>query len=136
MSANPTTARTRNFMPILGAIILASVGLYYAFWALNSLGLENRSAVATITGKEHFHSGTSYQAQNIGGRNFVRQLRTPEAWVLRLKLENEEAFAAVEKGFYDTLNSNDQVRVTYQRRRITAALQVSHVTAVEKGGNP
>ena len=135
MNSNPAPARSRNFMAILGGIILIGVALYYSFWAVNSLGLEDRSAIATVTGKEYHAPGTSYQAQNIGGRNYVRPLQTPEAYVLKLNLDNEETSAAVEKGLYDVLNPNDQVRVTYQRRRITGGLQVRQVTASQKGGN-
>jgi hypothetical protein len=136
VNSNPPTGRARNFMHVFGGIILLGVALYYIFWAVNSLGLEDRSALATVTGKEYHGPGTSYQAQNIGGRNFVRSLRTPEAYVVQLKLNDEETFAAVQKGLYDALNTNDQVQATYQRRRITGGLQVRQVTPAPKGGNP
>ncbi len=134
MSAGDPTSVSRGFMPILGGIILIAVGLYFIFWAVNTLGLENRSATATVTGKEYHPPGTSYQSQYIAGRNYTRLLRTPEQYVVLLHLLDQTAAGAVEPVFYERLKPGDQVRVSYQRRRLTGSLAVTKIAATNEGG--
>jgi len=121
-------------MPVFGGIILIGVALYFIFWAVNTLGLEHRSATATVTGKEYHPPGTSYQSQNIAGRNYTRLLRTPEQCVVLLDLLEHPAAAEVEPVFYERLKPGEQVRVTYQRRRLTGSLAVTKIVATNQGG--
>jgi len=135
MNSNAIASGILRFMPILGGIILIAVALYYTFWALNTLGLENRDAIATVTGKEYLFSGTSYQSQQIAGRNYVRSLQTPEQYIVTLKLLDRPAGGAVDSALYNTLKTRDQVQVTYQRRRLTSSLLVQKVAAINQGGS-
>jgi len=124
-NAIPSSAR---FMPIFGAIILAGVALYYGFVAVDTLGLGNLTNLARVVGKQYVKPGTSYQPEPIGGAIITKSVQKPEVYLLKLNLTNHETYAAVGKSFYDSLNLNDQVRVSYQRRRLTGRLQVLAVS--------
>ena len=116
--------------------LVAGMLLYFAFFTLNTLGLPNRTSVATVLDKAYYPPGTAYQTLNINGRIFVRPYDTAEAYVLKLQLNDQEAGAVVGKTLYDTVNSNTEVQVTYQRCRITDTLRVVQVTIPAwKGGN-
>jgi hypothetical protein len=133
MKSDAATSGALRFLPILGGIILIVVFLYYAFWAINSLGLENRSAFATVTGKEYLAPGTSYQSQQIAGRNYVRSLQTAERYIVTFNFLNQPAAGAVDSALYNALKSGDQVQVTYQRGRLTGAVLVKKVVAIQQG---
>ena len=116
--------------------LVAGMLLYFAFFAVNTLGLPNRTGVAKVLDKAYYPPGTEYQTLNINGRIFVRPYDTAEAYVLKLQLDNQEAGAIVQKDLYDSLNLNTDVPVTYQRCRITKTLCVVQVTApASKGEN-
>jgi hypothetical protein len=124
-NAIPSSAR---FMPIFGAIILAGVALYYGFIAVDTLGLGDVTGLASVVGKQYVKPGTSYQSEPIGGVTITKSVQKPEIYLLKLNLTNHQTFAAVDKSLYDSLNLNDQVRVSYQRRRLTGRLQVLAVS--------
>jgi hypothetical protein len=136
MSASPTLPKGSGIGPRLSGIILGLFVLYFGYSALNTLGLSNQSGVATVLDKAYYPPGTSHQTMNIGGRSFIRPYQTAEIYVLKLRLNNQETPALVEKSLYDKMNTNVEVQVVYRVTRITKVLQVTQVTgAVEKGGN-
>ena len=113
----------------------AGVCLYFAFMALDTLELPSRTGVASVLGKAHEGPGTSYQTLNLGGRTFLRPYQTPERFVLKLRLDQQETAAAVGKDLYEALNPDSEMGVTYQRCRITGAVRVVRVsTTAGKGG--
>ena len=132
---SPLPVGTRIWRWISMALVAGGL-LYFAFFILNTLGLPDRTGVAKVLDKAYYPPGTAYQTLNINGRIFVRPYDTAEAYVLKLQLDNQEAGAFVEKNLYDSLNSNMDVQVTYQRCRITKTLRVVQVTApAAKGEN-
>jgi hypothetical protein len=122
-----------RFMPILGGIILIAVALYYTFWAINSLGLEHLSGVATVTGKEYRPAGTSYQSERVAGRNYVRTLQTPEQYIVTLDLLNQPVAGTVDSMLYNALKPGERVQVTYQRQRLTNSMIVQKIAATNQG---
>ena len=136
MISNPQFPRGSRIWPRFGAVIVAGVCVYYGYVGLNTLGLSDHTGVATILDKAYYAAGTSYQTLNIGGRAFIRPYQTAETYVLKLRLDNQETPAVVEKSLYDTVNTNAEVRVTYQFTRFTRALRVVQVTvSAGKGEN-
>lgn len=133
MNSNTAIRGASRFMPILGGIILIAVALYYTFWAINSLGLEDRSGVGTVTGKEHRPAGTSYQPERIAGRNYVRSLQTPEQYIVTLDLLNQPTAGTVDSTLYNALKPGERVQVVYQRQRLTNSLIVQKIAATNQG---
>jgi hypothetical protein len=114
--------------------LIAGVLLYYAVVALNTLSSLEHAGVATVLHKA-YPPGTSYQTLNIGDRIFFSPLRTAEAYVRNLKLNDREAGVVVEKGLYDTVSPSGEVQVIYQHARVTVMLRLTQLTAhPQKGG--
>lgn len=113
-----------RFFVVLGGLVLAGVVLYYAFMAVDGLGLADQQAQGTVLGKEHRPPGRTYSTQIVGNRTLVVPQTTADAYVLRLDIRGREAGALVDKDTYDAVAPNSQVTVTYQRRRLTGAIQV------------
>jgi hypothetical protein len=134
MSSAPQLPRGSRIWPRLSIVIIAGVGLYYGYVALNTWGLPNQTGVATVLDKVYYAPGTTYQTLRIGGRAFVRPYQTAEAYVLKLRLSGQETPAVVEKGLYETVNTNAEVQVVYQLTRITKVLQVMQVSIGDKKG--
>jgi hypothetical protein len=116
-------ARNRFFV-VFGGLVLAGVVLYYAFMAVDGLGLADQQAQGTVLGKEHRPPGRSYSTQIVGNRTLVVPQTTSDAYVLRLDIRGRETAALVDKDTYDAATPSAQVTVTFQRRRLTGAIQV------------
>jgi hypothetical protein len=134
-SRMPPGSRSRIWQRISVALI-AGVLLYYTFVALNAWSLPEHTSMVTVLDKAYYPPGTSYQTMNIGGRIFFSPHGTAAASVLKLKLNDREVGALVEKGLYDPLSPSDEVQVIYQRARMTGTLRVTQVTAHPQKGGP
>ena len=77
--------------------------------------------------KDYKPGSRTYSTELIGGAaTVVRQAQAESFW-LRLKVEGRKALFSVRKDFYDSVNAGESLRVIYQRRRLTATLQVIDV---------
>jgi hypothetical protein len=113
-----------NFMPVLGGIILVGVIAYLIFYAANTMGLENQTGTATVVGKEYRPAGVTYRVDQIGGKPRTVPQANPEKYLLKLSIGGKTLEHAVSRELYESLNSGDQVEITYRRKRITGAMQV------------
>jgi hypothetical protein len=113
-----------NFMAILGAIVLVGVGLYYAFYAADSVGLDNLQGTAVVTAKEHRAAGQTYSTEKVGNTTRVIPRATPEMYLLKLRVEEKDTAYPVSRDIYDAILEGNQVNVTYQLRRLTGAVQI------------
>lgn len=134
-AATPTGPYASRFIYVFAAVILAGVGLYYSFLAVDGVGLSNREGVATVTGKEYREAGTTYSTQQIGDRMQTIPQSVPDAYLLQLDLNGQMAQFPVEKSLYDEISIGDRVGVGYQEKRITGGLVVSMVSRQERRGN-
>lgn len=116
--------RSAQIMMVVGAVIIAGVLFYYGFWAIDGLGLEDRQGTATVTGKEYVEPGMTYSRQYIGGQIRTLPQTTSEMYILELDIGGEQTSVAVDRGRHDAVEPGDEVRVVYQRRRLTGGLQV------------
>ena len=121
--------RSAQIMMIFGAVIIVGVLLYYGFWTLDGLGLEDEQGTATVTGKEYVEPGMTYSRQYIGGQLRTLPQTTGEMYILELNIGGEVTSVAVDKNRYDAVKANDEVDVVYQRRRLTGGLQVVELEA-------
>ena len=117
-----------RFIVVFGGLVLAGVVLYYAFMAVDGLGLDDQQAQGTVLGKEHRAPGRTYSTQIVGNRTLVVPQTTADAYVLRLDIRGRETAALVDKDTYDAVTLSARVTVTFQRRRLTGAIQVVAVT--------
>jgi hypothetical protein len=130
-----TTAWELSWGPrIFGLIILAALGVYLLFMAINNLALAQRTASGVVLAKGYREAGTTYFTQIIDGRPVVRPQGRPEMYVIKLDVTGQQAESAVTKQTYDAVTTGDQVQVTYQRRRLTGGLRVLDVRPEQKGG--
>jgi hypothetical protein len=112
---------------MLGAVILVAVIGYFGFQGLDSYDLSKQTGAAVVTGKEHMASKKTYRTDYIGGRPQVIPQFTPDMYVIRLRIGNTDASAAVDRELFEAMNNGDQLAVTYQRTRFTGRLQVASV---------
>lgn len=122
-----TPPRSANMMKFVGVLALAGVFAYLVFMAANGLGLEELSGTARVTHKERRPPGTTYVRQIIGGRMQTLPQSTPEMFVVSLVINGQETTCGVTEGIYNAVCENANVAVTYQRTRLTGALEVTDV---------
>ena len=120
-SANP-------FVFIFSGIAMIAALAYFGYAAIDRLGLEVRSAVATVTGKQFNPSGTSYYTTTAGGRQWTQSQETPETYALTLMVDSEPTVGLVSKQMFEELRENDNVKVKLRRTRLTGRLEVIEVT--------
>ncbi len=113
---------------VFGAVVLVGVILYYAFMAFDGMGLADHQVTATVLDKKHRGAANTYSTQIVGNRTLVVPQATPEMYVLSLDVNGIPSEILVDKMLYDAVGPKDRVRVTYQRRRFTGAVQVVTVT--------
>jgi hypothetical protein len=119
-SANP-------FIYVFSGIAVAIAVLYFSYLAIDRIGLETRSTVATVTDKQFNASGTTYNSTVAGGRTWVQSHETPETYVLALTVDREPTLGFVSKETFESLGKNDEVQVKVRRTRISQRLEVVEV---------
>jgi hypothetical protein len=116
-----------NVMPLLGGAIIVCVLGYFGFSRLDSVNLSKESGSAIVIGKDHVPAKKGYRTEYIGGRTRVIPQLTSDAYVMTLRIGNEETRFPVARTLFETTNNGDRVTVTYARTRFTGKLQVSSV---------
>jgi hypothetical protein len=115
-------------MYTVGIIVLVGMALYFGFMAVDGFGLETRTASAVVKGKDYRPAGQTYTTQVINNRAYTTPHTTAEMHLLLLDLSGENAAWDADQRLYDELEAGDEVHVSYQRRRLTGALQVLNVS--------
>ena len=124
MSPHQPTTRVFIWWRRVYILIVAGVLLYVFAWAADTKLLGAQVAVATVSGKEHREMHKTYTMDRIGGVNRAVQRVVPEQYVVKLRLEGKEVEWPVEKDYFRSVQAGQQVRVRYERRRITGSLRV------------
>jgi hypothetical protein len=127
-SSGSAQARPGSFMYIFGAIIVICVVGWYSFNAIDNLALPNQTGTARIVAKEHRDARQTYTTDIIGGQARTVPRAIPEMYILKLDVDGHEVPSVVDKSFYSAVNPQDEVQVSYQRRRLTGRLQIVNVT--------
>jgi len=124
----PMTPFAANpFVFIFSALILVAVLGYYAWGALDRLGLPDEQARAVVTGKNYYPPGVTYRTNIVAGRAWTQPYSTSDAYVLVLNLGQEPTGAIVSKELYDALQPGDGVQVRMHRTRLSRRLEVTEV---------
>ncbi len=119
-SANP-------FAYIFSVAAIGAVLLYYAYGAIDRMGLAVSTTDAIVTGKQFTPRGKSYYTTIAGGREWVQSKETPETYAVVLNVGNEQTAAVVSKQLYESLQADDTVQVQVRRTRITKRLEAVEV---------
>jgi len=128
MRTTASEAGAVSFMPVLGAIILVLVAIYFLFQAVDGMGLASQSGRAAVVGKEYRPAGQTYTREVVGNQTLNVPKTTPEMHILELDLDGRRVQGTTDRALYESISAGDQVQVTYQQRRITGALQVVRVS--------
>lgn len=120
-------AHLNRFITIFGVLILVGVGLYFAFIAVERFGLVVQQTTATVVDKTHRPAGRSYSTVLINGRPHPVPETSGELYVLGIELIDDETAVPVDKRLYDAVESGDEVRVAFRRRRITGEFEIIDV---------
>ena len=119
--------KANPFAYVFPALVLVAVVGYYAYGALDRLGLDTRPAQARVTGKQFTPGSTTYNTNIAGGRAWTQSIENPDAYVLTLDLEGVATSAYVGKDLFELLKSGDEVVVQVRRTRLSRQLQVVDV---------
>ena len=117
-----------RFMYVFGAFILVAVVGWYAFSAVDRMGLPTQGGQAVVAAKAYKPPGMTSTKTIINNRSVNIPQATAEAFVLTLSLQERQAAGLVDRELYEDVKVGESVQVTYQRRRITGGLQVVKVT--------
>jgi hypothetical protein len=116
-----------NWMPLAGGLILLVVAGYFGFQGLDSLGLPQQTGTGLVMSKERVPSRRTYRTDYIAGHPRVIPQVTPDLYMMKLRMGNEETSAAVDRSLFNATNNGDRVAVTYQQTRLTGKLRVTSV---------
>ena len=128
MNPDSPAKQPTNIMVYVGGLIICVLIVYFSFAAVNSLGLEEQTAIAIVTGKGYHAAGKTYTTQKIGNRMMTIPHTTPEAYYLWLDIDGKKASYVVSNLEYNLIESGDQFMVTYTRKRITGGIKVVAIT--------
>jgi hypothetical protein len=115
------------FAYVFPAVLLVAAALYFAYGAIDRVGLATQHGEAKVTGKQHTPGSTTYTTEVIGGRTMTRPNRNPDAYIVTLQLAGEATGGAVSRDLYESLQPGDQVHVSYRRTRVSKRLLVTDV---------
>jgi hypothetical protein len=122
-----TIPKPTNFMLYIGGLMFAGLLIYFAFTAVNSLGLKEQSATARVIVKDYKEAGSTYVTQKVGNRILTIPQSQAEMYLLGLDVQGKSSLCAVAKTVYDRLNIGDQVEVVFRRKRVTGSVEVLSV---------
>jgi hypothetical protein len=120
-SANP-------FVYIFSIVAIAAVVLYFAYGAIDRVGLGVRSATAVVTGKQYNPPGRSYYTNIVAGRAWTQSQETSETYAVTVNVAGEDTVGLVSKQLFESLNPGERVNVKVRRTRITRRLEAIEVS--------
>ena len=113
---------------ILPALAFIAALLYYAYGAVDRLGLESRDAQAVVTTKDHAPGSTTYHTNIVAGRAWTQANQNPDSYVVGLDIDGGiKTVGLVTKELYESLRPGERVRVKYTRTRFSNQLLVTDV---------
>lgn len=116
------------FVYAFPAVALVAAVLYFGYGAIDRAGLASEQTEAQVTGKQFAPGSTTYTTEVIGGRTMTKANKNPEAYIVTLRVGDEETGSAVSKQLYDSLQAGERVRVKVRRTRLSKRLLVTNVT--------
>jgi hypothetical protein len=120
-SANP-------LIYVFSALAIGGALAYFAYGAIDRVGLATYAAEGTVSGKQYNPPGTSHYTNIVAGRAWTQSQETPETYVLTLSVDGETALALVSKEAFEAARVNDRLRLLLRRTRISGRLEVVEVS--------
>jgi hypothetical protein len=117
----------RIFIAVFVAVIL-----YLGFWAINDTGLASEVATAPVLGKEFRRAGTTYRTQKVGNVYSTVPFSTPEMYIFKMGIGDQDVSWPVEKKLYDATTVGSQVEIRYAKRRLTGSIKVLSIAREEE----
>jgi hypothetical protein len=113
---------------IFPAVVFVAALLYYAYGALDRVGLQTHQAQALVTGKQYTPGSTTYTTEVVGGRTMTRPHQNPDLYIVELEIAGESTGGAVSPDLYASLQPGERVRVQFQRTRRSNRILVTDVS--------
>lgn len=123
MSSNSST----RLVYVFPAVAFAAVFVYYAYGAIDRLGLETHQADTHVTGKLFAPGLTTYNTRIAGGRAWSQATENPDAHIVVFMVEGQTTGRVVDPQTYDSLKEGDEVHVQFQRTRFSKQILVTDV---------
>lgn len=113
---------------ILPALAFGAALLYYAYGAVDRVGLDTQETHARVTTKTYTPGSTTYHTNIVAGRAWTQSNQYPDAYVVGLEMDGGiTTVGVVPKELYDSLNTGERVRVSYTRTRFSGKVLVTEV---------
>ncbi len=123
-----TAFQANPFAYIFPLILLVCVGGYYAYGALDRIGLELHSADAVVTGKQFTAGGTTYNTNVVAGRAWTQAYQQADFFAVTMNIGQEPTVGLVTKEAFDSYQAGDHVKVKWRRTRFSGRLEVVDVS--------
>jgi hypothetical protein len=113
---------------IFPALAFSAALLYYAYGAVDRLGLETHDAQARVTTKNYTPGSTTYHTNIVANRAWTQSNKYPDSYAVGLDVDGGiVAVGLVTKDLYESLSPGERVRVKYQRTRFSNQVLVTDV---------
>jgi hypothetical protein len=119
---------TNWYAYIFPAVAFGAAILYYAYGALDRVGLDTQETFAHVTEKNFAQGSTTYHTNIVAGRAWTQSSENPDAYMVGLEVEGTPTGGFVTKQMYETLAPGERVRVKYKRTRFSNKLLVTDVS--------
>ncbi|HEX7241520.1 MAG TPA: hypothetical protein VF263_14680 [Longimicrobiaceae bacterium] len=116
------------FVYFFQAAVLGAVLLYFAYGAVDRVGLETYQATARVTGKQTTPGSTTYHTNVVGGRALTQAERNPDVYMVTFELEGVATGGLVRRELYESLDADDPVHVRFQRTRLSKRILVTDLS--------
>ena len=114
-----------NYLIILGGIMVACIVLGFLFKAINSAGLQEKSGNVPVTKKEYFPVKEEFVHYTVNNQPRMNKVEKYDVYVVTVDIDGKDATCNVDKSTYDNLAIGDPIQVTYKKKRITGAVDIT-----------
>ncbi len=112
---------------IFPALAFAAALLYYAYGAVDRVGLETHQTEARVTTKNFAAGSTTYHTTIAAGRAWTQSSKYADSYIVGLEIDGATTGGLVTPEVYAALNPGDRVQVKFQRTRFSKQILVTDV---------
>lgn len=123
-----TPYSANRFVFLFSIAAIGAVSLYFAYGAIDRMGLEVRSVDATVVDKQFGPGVKAYNTIIAGGRPWIQSRETSDVYLVVLQVRGEKTGGLVSQELYESLNAGDTVRAKVRRTRISRRLEAIEIT--------
>ncbi len=112
---------------IFPTVLLLAVLCYYAYGAVDRLGLPTRETAAIVTGKKFTPGSKTYNTNVVGGQTLTQSYRQADFYAVSVEVAGVQGIVLVDPATFAALQINDRVSVSIQRTRLSGQLLVTQL---------